>query len=366
MNITSPKRILFAAQDMGGLNALAPVFLRFNRRKSHYDCKTVLSDPAYSHAKELGIHDAIRAPKSAATLTRELVRINPHIVLTGTSSGRSLEKMLIPLARAKGIPTVSILDAWLNYGYQLSTSPKGKLIRIQLPDTLFVMDNMAKRAVVKFGYPAHRIRVTGNPAFDAYDLPSASRLKRIQTIVFIDQHFSELLKYRLHENFGFDEHSVFQDFMDVLNELDWSGRLLIRLHPGSSSPHRYDSLLKKAGRRATFVKSGLPISTCRRADLVVGMNSAVLLDAAMHGKIVISYQPGMSRQTDPLMSNFYGLSLPAYNRKRFRSLAKSLLGTHPRLMRKRKPVRPAWLDGGATDRVVEAIESLIPETTKKV
>ena len=90
---------------------------------------------------------------------RHLAAVRPSAVLTSTSYGAdTIDKAFFKAARADGVPTLGILDAWVHYRERL-TDGRGPLVH--LPDRLAVMDKRAAEEMVDLGFPPDRLDVVG-------------------------------------------------------------------------------------------------------------------------------------------------------------------------------------------------------------
>ncbi len=89
---------------------------------------------------------------------RVLRALQPDLVLT-TNSPRS-EQAAVDAARAAGVPSVALLDLFGLPGDAFAA-------RSVHPDRVCVLADVVRDNLVAAGWPAQRIAVTGNPAFDA-------------------------------------------------------------------------------------------------------------------------------------------------------------------------------------------------------
>lgn len=320
------KKIVFAAHDRGGLNAVLPVWRYMQRKRALWKGRFILSGPAAADAtgESLQFDDATSLNSQA--LENKIIEFKPDAILTGTSGGRTIEKKLIPIARRRKVPITAVLDAWYNYAYRFSFRKDGGFSLKDLPDVICVMDKRAKREMVAAGFPRARLCVTGNPFFETFKpLPQLAPSTKVK-VLFVDQHFSELLAKGLHEDIGFDEREVFSDVISALERIPSVQQAIIKLHPGSRQPQRYDTLIPRTSLSVVVDTKNTLDKLLARCTLVLGMNSAVLFEAALRGKAVLSYQPHLNRE-DPLMSNRLGLSLPVYEKSKLVPALKRLLQT---------------------------------------
>jgi len=223
----------------------------------------------------------------------------PSLVVCGTSADIAIEKRIVKLATKEEIPTISVLDFWSNY-WQRFSSPRKKDF-IYLTDVICVIDDIAKKEMVLEGFDESILRVTGNPYFDHFADNITNVEENHERILFISQPFSELKEIKGFSDYGYDERKVLSDIVSVLNETSYNYDLVIRPHPK-----------EKLEKFNQFEDSDIHISKESNLDLdisksglVIGMCSTVLLQAAVAGKAVISYQPNLVGE-DPLVSNRIG------------------------------------------------------------
>lgn len=352
------EKIIFAAHDKGGMDSLLPVIKKI-RRSRKFKALLLLEGPAKILALENGwkCHDA-------ATLNRRQVEkivagFKPSLIFTGTSSGVTVEKRLWKIARARGIPSAAIMDFWVNYHLQFSFSKDEKLKNAVLPDFILVMDDLARREMIAEGFPLPKIIISGNPHFESFRRYPAPPKRARNTVAFIDQHISELTKKGIHEDLGFDEKEVFRDLLRALQELRFQGKVALRFHPGSEDRTRYDAIIANSPIKVEKVSLDVPLRKfITESRAVVGMTSMALFEAALGGKLVLSYQPHPKRKVDPLISNRLGLSHFAYNHKDLKKTLGRIL-KFKKTSHKHTRLIELYTKSGATNKVISFIEELV-------
>ena len=111
-------------------------------------------------------------------------------------------------------------------------------------------------------------------------------------MLFVDQPLKKLIVAGWHKNYGYDELVVFRHLLEALEKMRFDGKILIKFHPATRDLRKYDKIGKDFKIRLAFVRSGSE-NAVKSADLIFGATSAFLLEAALAGKIVVSYQPGL-------------------------------------------------------------------------
>jgi hypothetical protein len=298
--------IVSVCGDAGGANALAPVL-----ELLRHEGRVALDSFAYLQAQAVFERRALVfspiPPDAASSWPTEIVAQRaPQLVVTATShNGRDYEKHFIAAARAHGVPSLALLDFWSNYRARLAAAD-GTLRYV--PDRIAVMDAAARDALVEIGVPGERVRITGQPAFDALaarraGFDAAARMATRRSlgaasddvlVVFASQPLREL--YGAAEaagGLGYDEHSVLDALVAALEPLASGQRrisLVIRPHPRESA--RDHAARRSAAIRIGVAADGEQYDTVMAADLVVGMTSILLVEACHLGCAVLSLQPG--------------------------------------------------------------------------
>ncbi|MDO8584842.1 MAG: hypothetical protein Q7R85_01835 [bacterium] len=298
-------RVLFAAQDPGSANALAPVIKKLSAKASVKVLGAKYAVPMFAREK---IRATDCTSYSDAQLADVVVAWKPDIMVLGASAGLSIEKRFTLIARARGIRTVSVIDYWS--GYDDRFGEKINKRHRYLPDDICVIDRVMKRELLELGVPAGAIAITGNPALEASIKKIRTKTKHPKNLLYISTPFSSL-----HPNpYPFNE---FQVLEDVLGYAQWKdyGPVIVKLHP-KEEEGKYDELIARYPEvPVRVVKDADLYRLLSEATLIVGTNSIVLLEASIAGKPVISYQPGLHPKDDVLVSNRRGLSRAIYHKK---------------------------------------------------
>lgn len=250
-------------------------------------------------------------------------------IITSTSDGLyTREKALTQQARLRGIPTLSVLDFWSHYRHRYSN---GEDDLVYLPDKIAVMDEFARSEMILRGFSADILEVTGHPAFDCladkrslWDSRPKSRYHlwrghgvhpERKLIVFGSQPLAE-------SGYGFNQHQVIRYLINALDDVG-NIHIVIRPHPRET----VSELLKYErfdNPRVEIKRKGDVHDLCMGADLVIGMNSVLLVEACYLGCIVLSIQPGKIGP-DRLPTNRLRFSRAVYEPEEIRSSVDELL-----------------------------------------
>lgn len=286
-------KILFVANNPGGFRAMLPVIHQLE--DASVAITPALRNLASIRQKTLFVDPDIKKEK----IETFLKATKPRVVITGTSvkngSGSQVENLFRLSSKKLKIPSVTILDHWCNYSDRFTTKEKCDA----LPDVICVMDKRAEREMMEEGFGKNILAVTGQPAFDELFQkirPSLATLRKKirkryepqgrRVIGFVSEPVLQDHGWIR----GYDEKSVLEDILRLM-EHDFSKSVLwIKLHPREPRG-KYALLLKKyAGVRAYEIDES-PYDFIAGCDRIVGMTSILLLQARLLGRCVASYQP---------------------------------------------------------------------------
>jgi hypothetical protein len=360
------RTVVAVAGDPGGANALLPVLLAL--RAAGY---TVLAWP-YNEAERLWGDASLTVEGLSADMDPEerLKAVRPDILLTGTSvNNLELEKRFIAAAFERGLPSLSLLDFWSNYRQRFADS-YGALAFV--PDRIAIMDESARDAMIAEGFDPDSLVITGQPAFDGlaefrelFTLDSRACIrKRLgieaneRLVTFLSQPIAEVNGERL----GYNENMVLCAVVNALERIQCRRGtplvLLVRPHPREHLA-KFDAVRSATLKTVVSAKEkghGVALAS----DLLVGMNTILLLEACLMGAIVVTIQPGL-RGEDPLPSTRVGYSRSVYNAADIEPVLEQMLFdkmTRADLQSRLASVRPPT---GCASRVVQLIESMLAE-----
>ena len=327
-------KILAAAHDPGGANAVVPVLAELMRRG--HEVVALAEGPARE------IFSAQGVPLGDCA--------QPALVLVGTSAGESIDKKVT--ARMRGVPTVAVLDFWSNYWQRFSSL--GVKDFKYLPDLVCVIDDIAKQEMIAEGFPAEKLVVTGNPHFDHFADGITNEGEDSSRILFISQPWHDTAALLGSAPPAHDEYAALETFVTAIKVLPAQYHLSLRLHPRDLAG-KYDTYMSERVRLA-------PEATLEEAlsgsGLILGIASPVLMQAAAAGKKVLSYEPA-TEALDPMVSNRAGVTTRISTPEELASALQAYAaGKWPFVT---KPLREVW-PAGATNRVADAALALVKRT----
>jgi hypothetical protein len=357
--------IVTISGDAGGAAALAPVLSRLQSQEA-----ISLRNFAYLQApavlEQAGVRFTELESGDLESARQILEREHASVLLTATSVNRlGLEKHFVAAARHAYCPSLGVLDFWSNYAERFADA--GGAITCA-PDLLAVMDTRAATEVREAGIPSELL-ITGQPAFDrlgdhrqgfgpatrAEVRGALGALPSDVLVLFVSQALDELYDDAA-TRIGFNQHEVQRLVTRTLAQLrsDQSIVLAVRRHPRES-----ELPIEGSTDGLKVVRDDTPNrwNAVMAADLVVGMNSVLLLEASYLGTAVLSLQPEL-RGDDVLPSNRWGGSAAAYRSDdAARLLVEYVSDASPRERLRNKAMAFAP-DGNATQRVYDCVQRM--------
>lgn len=319
------KRILLFGCDPGGSNTVIPLVKPL--RKKGYDVRlygkgVALERYHIANLKSNNINDTINEfkPENVENFIREE---HPDFLITGTSAEDFTERYLWKACEHLNVPSFAILDQWVNYGIRFSPWGLSNCSQYEaapnhpfIPSRIIVMDDFAKDEMnCLCGINRDRILPLGQPYFETIlkqweallpvkDLRKNYEITRDE---FIVTFVSEPLSHDYGETpdhgefYGFTERTIFRHvrnaFLRIAERTGKKIHLIVKLHPRESSSN-YDDLIDHIlpGITISTIKSGLSMDLIHISNLVCGMSSMMLIEAAIVGKPIISVLIGLKKE----------------------------------------------------------------------
>jgi hypothetical protein len=276
-------RMLFAVNETGSAAYFAPLLKRYLEAGHGEDCRYIAGPAAERYLKRNGIAGVpILAPPACETGMQELLRgWSPDVIAT-SATGADLERFAIRMGRSASIPTVSIIDIWMNYRWRFEW-PDG----LVLPDLILVPDEQGKSEAIGDGLPVELIEVVGQPA---WELAEPLSLPAERRTLFVGQPAAPAGNH----NLGYTVHEAWDLVRNTAERFpEYFGDIIYGVHPDQPPP---DAATLAGARISNNAVKVLP-----EVETVLGMSSSLLIDALLAGRRVISVQPGAKGMNiDPL------------------------------------------------------------------
>jgi hypothetical protein len=301
--------VVVVARQAGSANALRPVVEALSARGRAV--KVLALGPAYEALKDGEVYatrvESFRDAESVLDAVPD-----PGFMLTGTSLAVADDALFWCWARRRSVPTLAFVDHWVNYWQRFTTDACGGAKYDAVPDKIAVIDRVARDAMIASGCPEHLLLVTGNPAFDC--LRSLRGVPRDETrarlapssalVLFVSEPHSVNYPTGSPRALGFTEGEVLSLTLAALEEIG-SARgekftVAIKLHP-TEAPEAVGEVL---GRVLSYTHVSAAVIDEQRyevvaaSDVVVGMTSLLLYEAALMGRSVVSIQPNRLQRND--------------------------------------------------------------------
>jgi hypothetical protein len=312
------KTLLLASHDRGGANVLAAL-LRRSSWLSHQKILLLFEGPSLAvlddQTAQFGSARIGTSQTAAAQIRRikslaEAESFHPDLVVCGTSFHAELERNVILWASERAIPTLSLIDSWMNLSARYWHS---RLNRHCLPSVVSVVDHPSRqRLLAELGDLCPRIEVTGQPHLqDLMSLPldpATSEGNQVRRVLFCSEPMHQA--YNRDGELGYDQFLIFAQLLTLFDReaprpasalvppLASQVLLELKLHP-SEDPQSWDEFLARhpgsSGVKIVRTQDELALAF-KRADVVLGLISMALLEAVLAGKPVYSCQFGRKRR----------------------------------------------------------------------
>lgn len=299
-------RVLAVASEAGSGKAIVPVLLSLVRRG--VEVKAFLSTSVLSFANRLQALNSnchfVHVTKSQS-VQDAVDNFSPNSILVGTTAVDSLERELTVYARNCSIKTAVVLDE--RYGYRQRFSDRDNNL-CYLPDIITLMDEQCKIDAQVEGLPPNRLYVTGSPIlsflvyyasalFKNFITPSHTFGPSWKVVTFISETFARDTgsspgdRGRIGSFIGYTEDTVRKDILSALNEIGHPTVVIEKIHPSDQQEPKEDWIGNSLYWKQ--VRGGDLWPLLKQSDIVIGMRSMALLEAALLGSRVGSYQPNL-------------------------------------------------------------------------
>ena len=307
MNIENVQLLMFA-EDTGAANCIAkiPEILAEKGVKYHL----LANGAAIDYFNKRGVHS--NPNTEGLNASQVIAFLAPDLILVGTSENLdSLGLFLIKEARATGIETIGIIDAFPNADRRFCGRSNNPLAFI--PDWLIVPDLWTKQAYIDLGVDSSHIKVLGHPHYDfvleqkdqlAHETKTAVRRRVLsdnsenrKVVTFAaegpvrlkpksNQYLSECTIPVRNYNLGRTE-IVLEAFIKATNNISNKPFMVLRLHPKDELSD-YEAYLDEFD---LVSNNGPPLDLIYASDIVVGITSTILIEALLLGASVLSILP---------------------------------------------------------------------------
>jgi hypothetical protein len=310
--------LLFVIGDAGGLSSLGPLIKYFIKAGHQAE---ILINETFAKTNPITLDQkfnySILNESAFQMFAKQPSEQRPDIAVITASRAGNLEKRLIKKARFFNIPTVSPIENWGPFAGRFSDFSFGRFKNHMdyLPDHLLMVDKFALDRAVSENVPKNCMTIVGSIPLEIilastknkYSVnKTRSRVgakKNQKIVVFPSQALKIEMGTSSPEYPGYNETEALSDICTALSVVWPDCMLIIKLHPFETIEnfHRPDSL---QNIQHNIIKNISGSDIISSSDLVIGMISNFLMEAASKNKPVISYQ----RQVKTKL-NFVGTAL---------------------------------------------------------
>jgi hypothetical protein len=324
----------------------------------------------------ISLEQQYRAGLTENTIKHLLIQERPDVVISSTSSGQ-LENMFRGTAKHLHIPTIVIIDQWLNYSKRFKRDEMGDAY---LPDVICVLDEIARADMIAEGFPPDSIRITGNPYLDDIFLYAESYTNdKINTfreslgitpdeqvIIFASEPIENSIEDNpgIIEEWGFSEKTVFKQLLIAVNAISQRRHLticvVIKFHPHDNT-EKFDRIIESYKWRSVRViknNHSDPRELILSSQLVAGMTSIFLIEAVLMGKLIVSLQPG-TKKTNKLITERVGASIGIYNSDDMEPMLEKLLCDTEYQQKILEKGKTFYIQKSATHKIVAEILAIL-------
>lgn len=333
--------VLFYAEDPGAANYI--VHLPAACIEKGLSSVAIVAGRAQEFFKEHGV--PFEDISGAETPFAILQRLAPSLVIVGTSENpKSPGLNFVKEARSVGIPTVGVVDAFMNAVYRFRGYTDDAMA--YAPNWLIVPDEWTKQEFVGLGFQEERAVVCGHPQYD-FVRDKANELERkdknaLRSRFFLEAPEGKLVaifaaeisaglnpdqfllskEYTLFGRGGSEKRTdiVLEEFLEAMTLLPERPYLVLRLHP-KNEPGEFAGYMEEFDQ---ISREQPVLDMIFASDCVIGMTSMLLLEAAILGRPTFSIVP-KKEERDWLPSIRAGLTACASTRDEIRILLKDFL-----------------------------------------
>ena len=357
--------LLIFLEDPGAANFLGPVAEEMDNSSDSVHLFAQGLGAAQLDAMEVG-HEVPGWVDAHAAVSQ----LAPWGVLVGSSE--NLDTMafdLIDAARQHGLPSIGGVDGPANA--EMRFRGRGQEALRHAPDWLLFADRMTQEGFVSLGFAEDRTIICGHPYYDKVrergDVLAREGLDTVRrrvtlaaerpVVVFLSEisgglnpsQYEKSADYTLSgrgKSVGRTE-IVIEEFLEAVDCLPERPYLVLRLHPKND-----DTQLRPYYEEFDQVsRGGRALDVVFAADLVVGMTTSLLVEAALLGRATLSILPRtLERQW--LLTTATGETPTAYRREDIvNGLTDGLSRCKPRSI-------DSLLPPGATRRAIRALSRI--------
>lgn len=290
--MTLRTKLRIAARDPGAANLLAGLLREPGLTEDH-ECDLWVTANVAAYFDKAGLPVRIfEHPPTAAVMLREWQADPADALITGTSHYEPFDDLLWQAARATATPSVAAVDYWSNLARRFPA------VR---PDSIGVIDPAQAAEARTIGF--EDIVITGHPSLTAINPAPPRPAGKAVSVLFVSERIAADVAEGVNDSYGFDETDSFRLVMAAAESVAASGQpvdVTVKFHPYNDADAFRDAV-GAAGQphnaSLVWVEGRQPIAPLiEAADIVAGISSVALVEASLMGRVVVSVQPGLTRE----------------------------------------------------------------------
>ena len=395
-DLMRPHRIVSVCNDPGGGAAILPVVRELVQRGN--SVLSVVAGPSVSmFASELDRSSAVVSSDSIGVdeAAHMLRKLGAQTLLSAAGAYNTIEHAFRLAARRVGISSVAVLDYWYEYAARFQRTIDGT-ITTSKPDFVCALDEMSFIGLIEeAGFRPDQVMISGPPNLEATvrNLRNVTEEEAVSwrekydiradelTIVFFSDPFyvGPNGEYVVNEGTAFDEEGrslfgytpeqilwkVLSNVQGMADMLRQSTNVLVKPHP-REQPERLRPLVNSVHGpwlRSDIIENGSGHELIGVADIVMGMGSIALLEAALAGKTAVSVEIGLRdvNTYDPCIGNVLGYTIPVFDEVALQQILGRIFHA-PTDQLTSSPRQPLLIDGAAA-RVADIMEKYCKNCT---
>ena len=292
------ERLLVILEEMGGARFALPAL-----RKHSSDVKTVASATVASFLNNNGLQNVIIEPDENSL--REIIsRCRSRQLVIGTGALDGLCQSAMVLCQTLQVRFKSFVDHWTWFKERYTYADEWIL-----PDKIAVIDDIAFQEAKRSGLPENRLIIVGHPHLEQLTIVPDGLKRRADAwrqnhqlekefiVGFVSEVYRDDYPVGSEHYPGFDEYEVYQDLEKAIEEMNHARKPALVVKPHPRECHNKYPIVPGEYPKIVFegFDTRLFLEVC---DTVVGMESMLLVEAAILGKTTISYLPRRDRDDD--------------------------------------------------------------------
>ncbi len=297
------KRLLLAAKEAGAGAMFAALVRDWQPEDESVVIASQVAMPYFDGLPIRVITDDLSDEK----LNELLISIKPGNVVIGASVGRTIEKRVFAAAQASGMEVDVFVDHYWNL-WQRFADPDTAQPWKYMPNRVYVPAVACAERLVTYGFPQERIRLFDHPLLGLKavryqeGLGSSLRInlkipKDAVVVLFVSEYLFEIDPIWKWDQPCVEDYVELLSFLLKISARSSLGRpvlVLVRPHPGEPQG-RWDAMCNdikgSQWRNAGNINKDILFSA---VDVVFGLNSMMLMEAAVSGLPVYSYHSQLS------------------------------------------------------------------------